>query len=315
MLDFIQHIGRFPRGKPVKLKKRFVIILFAVLAVAWFVPSPVRADMGPKPSVVVDFPDVPRSTYYVTLLSEAEITGPYRVVDADEAATYEGQTEEEEEAYYKLATYVDGNGYHFLGHIEECSETNQYSWTYYPPQKFKILVYIPSQSSEGGEAAPEQFLHSEILEAYAFDSYYTVTGFERPLLTVRQSYNFGPELLSLFLRIVLTIAIEQAIAWLFRFRNNRVLRLILVVNLFTQIGLNVALNVIAYYGGGLAFIFLLIPLELIVFIVEAIIYARSLPRRSSGQIKGRTAVAYALVANIASLALGWMLARYLPGIF
>lgn len=49
--------------------------------------------------------------------------------------------------------------------FRDCTETSEFKWTYYPPQRFKILVYFPETDS---------FAVSGIYERYAFDSYYKV---------------------------------------------------------------------------------------------------------------------------------------------
>ena len=90
-----------------------------------------------------------------------------------------------------------------------------------------------------------------------------------------------------------------------------------VVNLVTQIGLNVALNIINYRSGPMSFTFYYVLMELGVFVLEAILYANPL-HRFSGQPKPESAnrtVGYALTANAASFAIGLWLAHIIPGIF
>jgi len=86
---------------------------------------------------------------------------------------------------------------------------NRFRWTYYPPNEFKVLIYFPENDA---------FLASEIHERYAFDSYFiaTISGVNLDI-AMTQSYQYSAEIASLAIRIVLTIAIELAIALIFCF--------------------------------------------------------------------------------------------------
>ncbi|MPN19255.1 hypothetical protein SDC9_166622 [bioreactor metagenome] len=83
----------------------------------------------------------------------------------------------------------------------------------------------------------------------------------------------------------------------------------------TQLALNVALNIINYVSGPLAFFFFYAVLEIFVLAAEGILYAHMLPERSAQSISGRKLWAYALAANAVSFAVGWKLAQLIPGIF
>jgi hydrogenase-4 membrane subunit HyfE len=114
---------------------------------------------------------------------------------------------------------------------------------------------------------------------------------------------------------LLTVAIELGIALLFGFRGKKQFRFILLVNAVTQIALNIALNIINYRFGQLAFIVLYIPLEIAVFIVEAFLYTWYLKKRSEKKVSSWKPCIYALAANTASFALGFLLSYWIPGIF
>jgi hypothetical protein len=57
--------------------KKIAIILFCVVVVIMVFPDTARADIGPKPSVVIDFNGLERKTYYATLLSSEKSTRPF----------------------------------------------------------------------------------------------------------------------------------------------------------------------------------------------------------------------------------------------
>jgi hypothetical protein len=211
--------------------------------------------------------------------------------------------------------YEDTDGFYFLQFFENCSETQQFSWTYYPPQRFKILLYFPTTDS---------FVVSKgIHESYAFDSYYTVeiekssissSAEDGAPMNVRWTYDFTGEALSLTIRVLLTLAIEIAIALLFGFRGKRLLGFIAIVNVITQVLLNVALNVLAFFIGPWGLLLFYLPLEIAVFIVEAALYYALFRYLSEKQMPGWKPAAYALVANAASFIIGLYLLLFLPAI-
>ena len=134
-------------------------------------------------------------------------------------------------------------------------------------------------------------------------------------LEASRSYDYSQELISLAVRIVLTILIEMIIALLFGYRHKKQLLFLAGVNGGTQIVLNVLLNIINYKGGQLAFVLFYVLLEIAVFAIEAGIFYGRLGRMGNTSQPKWLAVLYALIANAASFGVGIMAAQWLPGIF
>lgn len=284
------------------MKKTLLAFLACLFAAVFVLPLTVSADMGPKPSVTVTVEGADGRDFYGTLLSERPSTGPqsaYDPADADTYHYYDGYGDEE--VFRQFIEYEDPDGYYFLQICWPCEGTDTFAWTYYPPQRFKILLYFPDTG---------EFVSSGVCERYAFDSYFTasLTG---EGLAVRTSYDYRWELISLVARILLTIAAELLVALLFRFRGKRTYRTLIWVNVVTQVLLNVGLNLINYYGGQLAFTVFYVLLELAVFVAEGILFTLLLRK---GQ-KVRKLWLYAFIANACSFALGLALAHWIPGIF
>ena len=283
-------------------------ILSLLLCIAVFLSIAVTAsaDIGPKPSVRITFEGVENGTeYYGTLLSERKSTGPASAWDG--VPGHEDHYNYSYELWKIFADYTDTDGYYFLQEVWDCTETNQLNWTYYPPSPFKILLYFPNTDT---------YYVSDIYERYAFDSYYTVnlSDLSSDTMTAEESYNFTWEIISLLARIVATILLEIAIAFIFGYREKKALRFIAVVNIITQIALNVALNIINYNMGSMAFTFFFIIMEIAVFALEAVIFALLLKRFTAKSDKARS-TAYAFAANAASFAIGLWLSHIIPGIF
>lgn len=287
----------------------------AALLLALFLPLIACADMGPKPSVRITFRGLGGEVCYGTLLSARESTGPETAWDGNaETARYQ-EGDAEYKVWKAFVGYEDADGYFFLQWLQRCNETQSLNWTYYPPSPFKILLYFPESDT---------FAVSGIYERYAFDSYFTADASRASAgggLTVTQSYDHTWETISLAARIVLTILLELAVALLFGYRAKKPFLLIAVTNVVTQTLLNVLLNIINYNQGPLMFTARYILLELVVFAVEAALYAVLLPRLSDGPPpcektrKRSRAVLYALTANAVSFAAGLFLAHLIPGIF
>lgn len=286
-----------------------VILLLALLA------FPVSADMGPKPSVTVNFDGISGRVCYATLLSTREHDGPHSVWDGIEEngrndRNYPGELEYD--IWKAFVDYHECTGYYFLQRAWRVDETKSFTWGYMPPDTFRILLYFPET---------DEFAVSGTYERYAFHADYTVDMRDYAigsgtLPKAVRSYSYTNEILSLLARIVMTIAVEFAVALLFRYRSRRQMKIVLVTNVITQIVLNVFLNVVNYTSGYLAFILMYINAEIIVFIIEAVIYATILPEPAEGEKPKRgKAVLYALIANAVSFALGFAIARLIPGIF
>ena len=303
------------------MKKRMNVMLFMLLFYLIFavtaLPITAKADTGPKPSVRIQFKNMGDDLCYGTLLSREKHAGPARVWDG--TARLAQLYDLDRSIWKAFVDYKDSDGYYFLQRGWTVSETGEIAWTYYPPENFKILLYYPET---------ETFVSSGSYERYAFDTYYTVdmegvrigsVEYNENLSTnerinAYRSYNYRKELLSLAVRILLTIAIEMAVALLFGFRQKKQLQILVLVNITTQLLLNLLLNIIHYNAGPLAFITSYVFFEVIVFVLESGLYCRLL-KKVSERKENWYYVLYSFVANSASFWVGYYLATVLPGIF
>lgn len=298
-------------------KTLFAILLCVITMISCFTLH-VHADIGPKPSVRVNFENLGDELCYGTLLSQRESTGPQSVWDGNEEHIYNYDLDIE--IWRKFATYKDTDGYYFLQIGWQVNETKQIAWTYYPPYSFKILLYFPESDT---------FAVSGICERYAFDTYYTVDmdGFDigsveldkeqstDERIDAYRSYQWQGEILSLIARILITIAIEMVVAIVFGFRKKEQLIILGIANTVTQVILNVLLNVINYNSGQYAFVFYYVLFEIIVFALEAALYCKLLNKYSEMPKKKIFYIGYAFVANAVSFAAGLCVAQLIPGIF
>lgn len=336
--------GRKNRGLPFLFRaakkkedpmKKSLRSLLAFLIAATVLCCIAMADTGPKPSASFTFTGMPDEDYYVTMLAEVDAYGPHRVYQPGEDLPYVLEAGRDDPAYpawQKFVDYKDPDGYYFLEDLFElCHGDDEAAWHYYPPQRFKLLLYFPES---------DVFLCSSITERYAFDSLYaldlggrspaelaalTLTDADgNPLdagsageITLDKSDGTRQQLIGFLGRLGITLVIELALAWGWKYRKGSQLLFIGIVNLITQCLLNVAL---LCWGAGensrFFIIFWYVLLELAVTGIEAAAYAYLLPGtdRKDPAVR-RHAALYALSANLLSFLGGLALSEVFPILF
>lgn len=299
------------------MKKRWRSILTALLLLLPLTAMPVSADVGPKPSVVVALEGLEGRTCWGTLLSQQEGTGPY-------GRFYEEEAEEDPEEDRALRALLplermDSEGFHLLNFVKDCSD-GEFSWTYYPPHTYKIALWFPEEDA---------LAVSGVYHRYAFDSYYRLdlSGVELmpggivelEAARLQRDYPYGASLLALAGRVALTLGAELLLALAFGLRTRQALKWVAVVNLATQLGLNLALELFTYCNGALEGMMAILALpvylaaEAVVTLVELRIYRRKLLGERGAS--GRRITAYTWTANLCSLLAGVLLSFRLPALF
>ena len=307
--------------------KRFsknVVSFILIFLISFVVVSPqAKADIGPKPGVHINVKGMEGQRYYVTLLSKTDIYGPWsdnQPYEEHNNATGDKaifDKVEDEKVHNIFKKFKDTDGYYYLSFRGVYEGDDTFSWTYYAPENFKILIYL--LNNQGGK-----FFVSEPLEEYAFDSYYDVNingemleasenivnisadSINKPSYFTTNSINF----FALIARIVITIAIEIAFARLLKISSFTAIKAILQANIVTQIILNVILLIGNYRFGYLAYLFLLIALELFIAIGEALYYKKKFTRNDKLMLGP---FAYGILANVLSFLIGfYILEKILP---
>lgn len=282
-----------------------VLILMAALGIYAF------ADFGPKPSVVVEFENAGDQEYYVTLVAKEDKLGsPYSPITAED------QPETDDIAIWnRLVAYEDPDGMVFAGNVQKLTGDGAYVWGYYPPSEFRVLIYFPDTDS---------FVESsEILEQYAFDSYYQMDFNDLPenwndavaAIPVTRKYNLLWQITAFLLRLAVTVAVECLLAVLFGFKGKRQMLLVLAVNCATQLAMNL---LILDESVGL-FVFYVLQYALIevgVILAEGLVYCLALPKLATPeQNRNIHPIAFAFFGNVASFSLGFLLSNWFPMLF
>ena len=329
-------------------------LTFVLLAPAFLRTEPMKAsaDTGPKPSVHVTFENMGDELCYGTLLSKTPSTGPAEAWDGTEDGKYFFNGADET-VWRAFVEFKDEDGFYFLQWFWRADEKKTLNWRYYPPQTFKILLYYPDRATKSGAAdnsaggatrdsettaASGAFCVSDVLERYAFHSYYFVnmaeiadnTGGAAIPLPVTQGYDYSAEILGFFVRFIITLGVETLLALAFGLRTKRAFLTVLAANGATQVALNILLNVQLHFNNVYGVFPLYFFAELFVFVAEAALYCFILGKRKNGGVSGsadenggKAAIAYskkrlilyAFTANLVSFCIGLPLAILLPAVF
>ena len=290
------------------MKRRLFCGSILALLLVCLLPLWAAADTGPKPSITVTPEGFVEDACYLTLLSQTETTGPWSKQESFAASkdSY-GDPEADEAIWTAFNNYEDADGFYFLGCYGEVTGGQMFCWSYYPPDTFKVLAYFPDSGT---------FAVGPVTERKEFSARYTVSPSETgETLLIEKARNQEAENKSFVGRLVLTLALELAVAVVFAFRAKRQIITIVCMNLITQVGLNQAITHLfpvvssRWYWPGL------LVLEVLIFLLEGAVYARLLPRWKKDPAAVCHPWGYALAANVASFGVGLILARLIPGMF
>ena len=329
-------------------------LTFVLLAPAFLRTETMKAsaDTGPKPSVSVTFENMGDELCYGTLLSKTPSTGPAEAWDGTEDGKYFFNGADET-VWRAFVEFKDEDGFYFLQWFWRTDEKKTLNWRYYPPQTFKILLYYPDRATESGAAdnsaggatrdsettaASGAFCVSDVLERYAFHSYYFVdmrnvqseTIGTIAKISATQGYDYSAEILGFFGRLIITLGVETLLALAFGLRTKRAFLTVLAANGATQVALNILLNVQLHFNNVYGVFPLYFFAELFVFVAEAALYCFIFGKRKNGGVSGsadenggKAAIAYskkrlilyAFTANLVSFCIGLPLAILLPAVF
>lgn len=274
--------------------KKVLTFIFVSVCAFFAMGFTAFADTGPKPSLTINVTGDVKGKYYIALLS------PYETHYTDEEVDKLPSVRRElydfsltDEYYLYDFSPVDRVYYEMTG-------SDSATWGYHPPQEFKILLYFPESGS---------FIVSEKLEKYAFSSYFTVKVNDGAMTVEPNGGVRGVlvEIGGLLLRIVLTVLIEIGVARGFGIFGKKAFRLIIIINVVTQLLLNALLWKANFDLGGLGVMLALLGGEILVFVIEVIVYGNALPAFTGNDIKSGRAAGYAFVANLASFLGGGVL--------
>jgi hypothetical protein len=286
------------------MKRRlFVALLLLMLFTS---VHTVHADMGPKPSMEVTIKGVTEDYYFDVLVNEG---------DGDLL------TEIDVYDYYReisqsLINYKDSEGYYSYSIYEipssikrklNTANEQKYLLNYHRPDHFKlVLVLEESEKIISSQAIDIVGFNVEIAwDLSGVDLNSTSTGDVGVLsgdidgeISFVDSIGFST-MINTALRMIITIIVEVGILLLFGIRTKKAIKLVVVVNAATNLMLGGVLICIYQTSGPLAFYFMTLILEMIVLLMELVIYSVTLKKIPFWKI-----LTYTIVANIVTFLIG-----------
>ena len=318
------------KRKSIHMRKFQLCLLTCVLCLLLLPHLTARADMGPHPSLYVDFVNLGDEPCYGTVISFSHAEGPLHAFfgNGSQKVFIDGEYVEhlnpddyDYSIWQAFVDFKDCDGFYFLQSWDNVTESKRINWPYWAPEFFKILLYFPETHT---------YAVSGEYKRYAFNSYYTVDMGQIDFSTqdsgkdsvafinsVEKTYPYpwAKEILSLLARAFLTVGLEVGVALLFKLHQKKTLLTIIITNIVTQILLNAALNIHVWLYSNYSLIDFYLKLEICVFVIEALLYCLVLNKFTEKPHKQAYYVAYSLVANTISFLVGIGLAYVIPSMF
>lgn len=287
-------------------RKPFRALAFALLA-SLALTTFVLADFGPKPQLTVRVKNAPQEPYYLDLLAEGDwdkSDGRSNLSDEERAAL--------DPAMLTLlldsvpagwhACIAEGTDIPMWGDLlpESADENGNalHSFNYHGlPDVYRIIIVTRS-----GEVWISGTLEHKVLQSSATVNW---RGAES---SVSVPPVFIGYVLQFLATLLPTLIIEGVLLLIFQYSWKQNWKAFLLVNLATQ-GLLALFSTILTLGSGptlFAYVFYLLPAELVVLLVEIYLYAGR--RLLKGQ-SSKCAAVYAIFANLSSAILGYCIAE------
>ena len=288
----------------MKIHRKIVAVLFS-LAVLFSVSVSACADMGPKPYIKITFRNAD-APYYSTILARGDFMPPagIKFTDSDyDSELFLALDPGMQDAVRAFAEYEAPEDYNYFGWRKTWDSSDPtIELGYMPPDDFVVLVYFP----DSGIVAESPVCHT-----YAFGSYFTADLSGQGLsvqsgekLAVEPVFPVGTWLVEFGARALITVAVELIVALLFGYWEKRTMLFFAVVNLATQVILNIILTLVSIQYGFALFLIMYFFGELIVLTLEAVLYALLIGKYSKHHQGKLRAVFYAITANAVSFLAG-----------
>lgn len=291
--------------------KKIVLIFFLLVLSLGFISS-VSADMGPKPTATIKVIGVSEPYYFDILYyigsSDAKVLNEEEIFNQIDYYYYLEDYPEVLNGYKDLDDYAPYTLYRDIPHYISNPSSNTFTLGYYsPPSDFKIVLVM-----ESGEVIVSDIIEKTLFNAeFVYDlTDYDITNEQPVLIDGVNVYQTGSDyireiipwkniIVQFVFTVFFTLLIEVGILALMMYKLKTSYKLVLIVNVITQSILHISLILGTLFASVFGSIGVFIIGELIVFILEIIIYGRFLKEQSKLR-----AILYALLANIASLVIG-----------
>lgn len=271
-----------------------VIMVALIVCLQFVIPTMVLADMGPKPDLKIYVENPPEEVYYLDLLTRE--TGEYsNWGNEDEAKTYNQEMIQalysaEKEGWYPALTEGTPTPMwgKLIGEAEGDKMLHEFGYVGLPEQ-YRIIIV-----TESGKVTISEEFERKVLQSTITYNYETNMA-EIPSLAKAYGFQF-------ISTCIPTLLIEILLLFLFRFKGMSNLAVVVITNIGTQVILMFSMGSMLIEKGTLAGFLVQFPVELFIIGIESLVYVRFLKGFTS-----RRRVAYAMLANLVSWGVGYLL--------
>lgn len=268
--------------------KRVLYILLIFIVIFIVKTNDVYADVGPKPSITIFLKNMPDTICYMDLLVEEQSS--MKANKKFDGPKYNKDLVARLRGYHEAgmsSLLVNGLGRMYGDIICDIKDGKcSLNYSYMVPDKFKIIV-----ASDDGDIVVSNLIERNSFDSIIYFDYKSAQAKEVPFII--------SGLLSFLLTCILTIITEGIALYLFKFRIRENIKAFLIVNISTQVFLYIMISFgMVILGMSSAFVFYLLA-EVIIFIVEAILFSRLLTQHSKLR-----RIVFSITSNFGSLLVG-----------
>lgn len=292
------------------MKKTLVII--TMILVALIVTPIIHADVFPKPQtlVIIKGVDKPYSFDLLKKSTEAPVLDEEAIKRQVEHQYYQSEYPSILNGYMDSDSYASYTLYTFRPHHikenESVSGERRFHIGYFSaPSTFKVVIVTED----------DKIISSKPITRARYDTVVTfdLTGVDLSIdqMNVGKISQNAPNVWGLIgnylLRVLATILIELGILWLFMYKTRRTYSIAALTNFITQSALTIYLIYGQITFGIAPLLFILIAAEIIIILVEMIVYATSFKEGPTWK-----AILYALFANFVTILVSYLAIIYFP---
>jgi len=276
--------------KSAFLKTHGLLLCLAIsLMLPLLIVLPVKADIGPKPSITIIVKNPPADEYYLDLLINEHQSDNSQIEDKDKLDPVKFALLKNYSVDGWQTALAHGTSVPLFGHLTGVPQGSdmEHTFSYFgTPDRFKIIIVTPDNTVIVSREIVRQSFQLTLTYDYATGS-------------IRQPSLVVAYLLQFLSTLIPTLIIEGLLLLLFGFSLQSSIRPFIIVNLATQILLTAVLGTALITQGIFTAYLLALPVEIVILIAESIAFSILLKEHKKGR-----RVAYAITANIVSFIAG-----------
>lgn len=280
------------------MRKSKLIVVMVLLTFVLMFSNTVSADIGPKPSLTLKVNYNTNYKIHVELLKKGDLSDDvYEYSNHLSPVFYDYLLDRSFDGYIS-ATLYDHKPYNFGVLIKE--DYFEAHATYRYPKYFKVLIFDETNNKVFITEDIRQEAFDSIMEITISDdnkNYDVITIVEKDI-KISEKHSFKTGFLGIVVRVVLTIAAEALILFLFFYRKKESYFIVTLTNFITQLLLSIILFLSFYYSGAFIYALSFVIGEVIVIAVELLIFSVYLDEKGMNR-----AIIYTVVANAITIAI------------